>query len=489
MAALILRNFIDGTSAPALAGSTMELFDPSTGLACGTAPLSGADDVDLAVRAAAAAFPAWRATTPSERQTILLKIADIIESHIEEILEAEVRSTGKPRRLTRGFEIMRSADQFRFFAGAARILNGPAATEYAPNHTAYARREPVGVIGAIVPWNYPFMMATWKLAPALAAGNTVVLKPSDTTPGSAVLLAELCAEILPPGVLNVVCGDRGTGRMLVEHPRPDMIAFTGSTRAGAEITAASAPTLKNLHLELGGKAPAVVFADVDAVAVAAGITAAAYYNAGQDCTAVTRVLVQVGKHDELVAALVEAAREVVVGAPDDDDVFMGPLNNPRQLARVQSFIDGLPEHAHIETGGRRVPGEGNFYEPTVITGVRQDDPIVQEEVFGPVITVQSFTDEQQAIELANGVEYALSSSVWTNDQGTAGRLSAALDFGAVWINCHQVILAELPHGGFKKSGNGKDLSHQGFEDYTRFKYVMTNTNFAMPPAQPDSVNS
>ncbi|WP_433171529.1 aminobutyraldehyde dehydrogenase [Actinoallomurus sp. CA-150999] len=472
-----VRNVIGGVLTGAAGGERMELVDPSTGTVAGYAPRSGAEDVDQAVAAAAAAFPEWSTCPPAERQRALLRIADAIEDNLEELLDAEVTNTGKPREPTRTIEVLRSADQFRFFAGAARVLSAPAASEYAADHTSHVRREPVGVVAAIVPWNYPLMMATWKIAPAVAAGNTVVLKPSDTTPATAAILGRLCAEHLSPGVVNVVCGDHDTGRLLVEHPRPDMVAFTGSTRAGMEITAASAPTLKNLHLELGGKAPAIVFDDVDPAKVARALADAAFFNAGQDCTAVTRVIVQDTVRDPLLEALAEAARSTRVGGPDDADAFLGPLNNAAQLERVSRFIDSLPAHAEVVTGGKRTGSAGFCYAPTVVAGVRQDDAIVQQEVFGPVVTVQSFGDEDEAVAMANGVEYGLASSVWTNDHGRATRVSARLDFGAVWLNCHQVILAEMPHGGFKKSGNGKDLSLIGLEDYTRLKYVMTNTAF------------
>ncbi|MBU4215628.1 MAG: aldehyde dehydrogenase family protein, partial [Actinobacteria bacterium] len=331
----------------------------------------------------------------------------------------------------------------------------------------------VGVIGQVTPWNYPLMMAIWKIAPALAAGNTVVLKPSDTTPASTVLLAQVAAEILPAGVLNVVCGDRETGRALVAHPRPDMVAITGSVRAGSQVAQAAAQNVKRVHLELGGKAPVIVFADADLQAAAAGIAAAGYYNAGQDCTAATRVLVQRAAHDEFVAALAEAAAAQRTGVPSDPSVAFGPVNNADQLARVSGFLDRLPDHAQVLAGGARLGGSGFFLQATVVDGVRQDDELSQQEVFGPVITVQTFDDEAQALRAANGVQYGLSSSVWTTDHATAMRMSRSLDFGVVWINTHLPFVAEMPHGGYKRSGYGKDLSMYGFEDYTRIKHVMS----------------
>ncbi|MEU7153668.1 gamma-aminobutyraldehyde dehydrogenase [Streptomyces sp. NPDC045456] len=474
-----LRNYIDGEFRDAADGRTTEVVNPSTGEAYATAPLSAAADVDAAMAAAEAAFPAWRDLVPAERQKVLLKIADRFEERAEELIAAESENCGKPVALVRSEEIPPMVDQIRFFAGAARMLEGRAAGEYMDGLTSIVRREPVGVCAQVAPWNYPMMMAVWKFAPALAAGNTVVLKPSDTTPASTVLIAEIIGGVLdelghPRGVFNVICGDRDTGRLMVEHQTPAMASITGSVRAGMQVAESASKDLKRVHLELGGKAPVVVFEDTDIAKAVEGISEAGYFNAGQDCTAATRVLVHESVHDEFVTALAKAAADTKTGAADDEDVFYGPLNNANQLAQVKRFIDGLPAHAKIEAGGHQVGEKGYFYAPTVVSGLKQDDEIVQQEVFGPVITVQSFRDEDQAVEWANGVEYALASSVWTKDHARAMRMSKKLDFGCVWINTHIPLVAEMPHGGFKKSGYGKDLSGYGFEDYTRIKHVMTS---------------
>ncbi len=469
-----LQNFIDGRFAEPTDGGYADLIDPSTGEVFAAGPVSGQADVDRAMQAAATAFESWRDSTPAERQRAMLKFADAMEARADELVDVECQNTGKPRGLTASEELPPAIDEIRFFAGAARVLEGRSAGEYMKGHTSYVRREPIGVCAQVTPWNYPLMMAIWKIAPALAAGNAVVLKPSDTTPASTLLLAEMAAEFLPPGVFNVVCGDRDTGRALVAHPTPAFVSITGSTRAGREVALSAAADLKRTHLELGGKAPVVIFDDADLAAAAEAIAVAGYFNAGQDCTAATRVLAGPGIYEDFVAALTEQANNTKTGAPDDEDILYGPLNNANQLARVSGFVDRLPAHAAVTTGGARVGERGFFYSPTVVSGVQQNDEIVQDEVFGPVITVQRFTDEDEAVKWANGVEYGLSSSVWTKDHGRAMRMTRRLDFGCVWVNTHIPFVSEMPHGGFKHSGYGKDLSLYGMEDYTRIKHVMHN---------------
>ena len=468
------KNFVNGQHVDAADGRTTAVVNPVTGEQYATAPLSSQADVDAAMSAAATAFEAWRDSTPSERSLALIRIADAVEARAEELIALEVENTGKPIALTASEEIPPMVDQIRFFAGAARHLEGKSAGEYMRGMTSIIRREPVGVCAQVAPWNYPMMMAVWKFAPAIAAGNTVVLKPSDTTPATTTLLAEIAAEFLPPGVLNVICGDRDTGRSMILHDTPAMASVTGSVRAGMEVASAASQSLKRVHLELGGKAPVVVFDDADIAAAVEGISVAGLFNAGQDCTAATRVLVQAGIYDDFVAALGEAVAATKTGMPDDEDVLFGPVNNPNQLAHVSGMVERAPGHARVVTGGARVGDTGYFYAPTVVADLLQTDELIQTEVFGPVLTVQKFTDEDEAVRYGNGVQYALASSVWTKDFGTAMRMSRRLDFGCVWINTHIPLVAEMPHGGFKKSGYGKDLSAYALEDYTRIKHVMAN---------------
>ena len=468
-----IRNFIDGELVESAATEFIDLVDPVTGEVDGRSPVSSAAEVDAAYAAAERASASWKRLTPGRRQAYLLDLATAIAERRDEISEVQARDTGQPVRYIASEEVDQGVDQLRFFAGAARLLEGKSAGEYLEGHTSSIRREPIGVVGQVTPWNYPFAMAIWKIAPALAAGNTIVLKPSDTTPRSTVLLAEIAGTILPPGVLNVVNGDATTGRHLVEHPTPGLVAITGSVRAGTEVAMSAARSLKRAHLELGGKAPVVVMPDADLPRAAELIAAAAYFNAGQDCTAATRVIVHRSIHDELVDLLVKEAEGTRPGPPSDAEADYGPLNNAAHLAKVEAFLADLPDHASVRTGGGRHGDTGFFFAPTVVTGVRQDDRIVQEEVFGPVLTVQAFDEEAEAVAMANGVPYGLAGSVWTRDHGTADRLTRELDFGCVWVNTHIPFVSEMPHGGFGHSGYGKDLSGYGFDDYTRIKHVMT----------------
>ncbi|MEB3366291.1 aldehyde dehydrogenase family protein [Saccharopolyspora mangrovi] len=473
MTAWELRNLVGGKSVSTAGGETLPLVDPSTGEQCGTAPLTRWPDVDAVMPVAAEAFESWSQTTPRVRQEALLGLADAVSGRAEQLVLAECRVTGKPFEVVRGEELPMAVDLLRFYAGAARAESATAGGEYRVGHTSFTRREPIGVCAAVTSWTHPLLQAAAKVGPAVAAGNAVVLKPAETTPVSAVLLGELAGEFLPPGVLNVVCGDRDSGRALVAHEVPGMFSITGTVRSGMEVAGSAAADLKRAHLQLGGKAPAVVFGDADLDRAAERIAAAAFGNAGQSCTAASRVLVAAEVREALVSRLVEWAQQLRPGPPQDADASFGPLNSAGQLELVLDRLDRLPGHARVVAGGRRRGERGFFLEATVVDGAEQDDELVQHEILGPVVAVQSFADEDEAVALANGVRYGLTASVWTRDHGRAMRMSRRLQAGTVWINTHDCLVVEMPHSGFKHSASARDFGVHGLEDYTRIKHVMS----------------